>query len=56
MSGSSRGFGFVRFKDEKIAIKLITEVQITNIKGRKADLRSADLKTPDRPNHANNNR
>ena len=48
VSKSSRGFGFVRFYDDLIAQHLITEVQVTSIKGRRVDMRSADLKVPDK--------
>jgi RNA recognition motif-containing protein len=48
VSRSSRGFGFVKFFDESIALKLITQLQVITIKGRRVDMRTADLKTPDR--------
>ena len=48
ISKSSRGFGFVRFYDDEIAKKLICEVQITQISGRRCDMRTADLKMPDK--------
>ena len=50
---SSRGFGFVRFHDEKVAYKLITQIQVTHINGRRVDMRTADLKIPDRIAHIN---
>lgn len=40
----SRGFGFVTFYKDSIAKKLINEVQITEINGRKVDLRNAEPK------------
>lgn len=45
---SSRGFGFVRFFDESIAGDLIINKQVTMINGRRVDMRTADLKTPDK--------
>ena len=39
---SSRGFGFVKFVDYKIAEKLITKIQVTFINGRRVDMRTAD--------------
>ena len=48
ISKSSRGFGFVKFYDESIALYLITQMQVTSIKGRRVDMRSADLKSPDK--------
>jgi RNA recognition motif-containing protein len=47
-NGQSRGFGFVRFKDSGVAVHLITKVQVTTLKNRRVDLRSADLRVPDR--------
>ena len=41
---ASRGFGFVLFKDEKVAQHLINEVRHTNIFGRKVDIKSAEPK------------
>jgi hypothetical protein len=38
----------VRFYDEEIAKKLICQVQITQISGRRCDMRTADLKMPDK--------
>ena len=53
VSKSSRGFGFVRFYDESVAKDLICNVQVTTVKGRRVDLRSADLKQDNnRPNIA----
>lgn len=43
-TGQSKGFGFVTFQAEAIAKKLITEVRVTTINGRKVDLRTADPK------------
>jgi RNA recognition motif-containing protein len=43
-TGQSKGFGFVTFQSEAIAKKLITEVRVTTINGRKVDLRTADPK------------
>jgi len=38
----------VKFFDEQVAQKLITEVQVTMLKGRRVDMRTADLKMPDK--------
>lgn len=43
-SGQSKGFGFVTFQQETTAKKLIQEVRVTTINGRKVDLRTADPK------------
>jgi RNA recognition motif-containing protein len=43
-TGQSKGFGFVTFQSEAIAKKLITEIRVTTINGRKVDLRTADPK------------
>ena len=48
MSGSSRGFGFVTYVDERVAQKLINEIVHTRINGRQVDLRKADLKSTDK--------
>jgi len=40
-TGLSRGFGFVTFKEEVVAQDLIKNVQITEINGRKVDIKSA---------------
>jgi len=43
-TGLSRGFGFVTFKEEVVAQDLIKNVQITEINGRKVDIKSAEPK------------
>lgn len=48
VTGASRGFGFVTFYDENVARRLITEVQICTMAGRKVDLRTADPKSSER--------
>lgn len=48
-TGQSRGFGFVTFKDEAVAIDLIQNVVTTSIFGRKVDIKSAE------PKQANSN-
>ena len=45
-TGKSRGFGFVTFKDEGVAQKLIKEVTVTEINKRKIDIKKAEPKTP----------
>ena len=48
VSRQSRGFGFVTYVDEAVARKLINEISITEINGRKVDLRNAEPKTQDK--------
>jgi RNA recognition motif-containing protein len=43
-TGKSRGFGFVTFKDEAVAQKLIKEVTVTEINKRKIDIKTAEPK------------
>ena len=43
-SGASRGFGFVTMEDDRIAERLITDVQVTMMGNRKVDIRTADPK------------
>jgi RNA recognition motif-containing protein len=43
-TGQSRGFGFVTFKDEATAQDLIQNLHVTNINGRKVDIKSAEPK------------
>lgn len=43
-TGQSKGFGFVTFLKESVAKELIERVRVTNINGRKVDLRTADPK------------
>lgn len=43
-TGQSRGFGFVTFKDEAVAQDLIQNLHVTNIAGRKVDIKSAEPK------------
>ena len=43
-TGQSRGFGFVTFKEEAVAQRLILDVGTTNICGRKVDIKSAEPK------------
>jgi RNA recognition motif-containing protein len=43
-TGQSRGFGFVTFKDEDVAQNLINNIQVTTINGRKADIKTAEVK------------
>lgn len=38
----------MRFKDESVAKHVITKVQVTTLKGRRVDLRTADLKVADK--------
>jgi len=45
-TGKSRGFGFVTFKDESVAQKLVNEVTVTEINKRKIDIKKAEPKTP----------
>lgn len=40
----SRGFGFVRYHDDKVSVDLITIMQVVYLKGRRVDMRTADLK------------
>ncbi|TNV82114.1 hypothetical protein FGO68_gene16240 [Halteria grandinella] len=49
-SKASRGFGFVTFRDDKVASRLITEIQITQIGNRMVDIRTADPKGPQQQN------
>lgn len=44
VTGMSRGFGFVTYYKDSIAKNLINEMQVTEINGRKVDLRNADPK------------
>jgi len=44
-TGKSRGFGFVTFKDEKVAQNLIKNVTVTEINKRKIDIKKAEPKT-----------
>lgn len=41
---ASRGFGFITFYKDSVARKLINEVQVTQMNGRKVDVRSAEPK------------
>lgn len=43
-TGKSRGFGFVTFKEEAVAQKLINEVTVTEINKRKIDIKTAEPK------------
>jgi len=43
-TGQSRGFGFVTFKDEKVATNLVKKVTVTSINGRKVDIKKAEPK------------
>lgn len=52
-TGASRGFGFITFFDEKIARRLITEIQVTNMNGRKVDIRTAEPKVSEKIAHIN---
>jgi len=44
LTKSSRGFGFVRYKDPEVARYLITQIQVTKLNNRKIDLRTADMR------------
>jgi RNA recognition motif-containing protein len=43
-TGQSRGFGFITFKDEDVAIDLVENVRCTMIHGRQVDIKSAQPK------------
>ncbi|CDW71643.1 heterogeneous nuclear ribonucleoprotein [Stylonychia lemnae] len=43
-TGASKGFGFITYFDDRIAKKLITEVQVSVMNGRKVDIRTAEPK------------
>jgi RNA recognition motif-containing protein len=43
-TGQSRGFGFVTFKEEDVAQDLIHNIMVTTINGRKADIKTAEVK------------
>ena len=43
-TGKSRGFGFVTFRDEAVAQNLITNCMVTEIRGRRADIKTAEPK------------
>ena len=49
-TGQSKGFGFVTFQKESVAKELIERVRVTNINGRKVDLRTADPKDQSKQN------
>ena len=44
-TGKSRGFGFVTFRDESVAQNLITNIMVTEIRGRRADIKTAEPKS-----------
>ncbi len=52
-TNASRGFGFVTFHEEAVAQDLINNVHVTDMNGRKVDLRSAEPKLNDKPNLIN---
>ena len=43
-TGQSRGFGFITFKEEHIADDLVRNHQITEINGRREDIKKAVVK------------
>lgn len=43
-TGSSRGFGFVTFTDEQVAQSLIKNNPVTEINGRRVDIKKAEPK------------
>jgi cold-inducible RNA-binding protein len=43
-TGSSRGFGFVTFTDEQVAQNLIKNNPVTEINGRRVDIKKAEPK------------
>lgn len=43
-TGKSRGFGFVSFSDEKVANELVKHNPITEINGRRVDIKNAVVK------------
>jgi heterogeneous nuclear ribonucleoprotein A1/A3 len=43
-TGQSRGFGFITFKEEHIADDLVRNHQITEINGRRVDIKKAVVK------------
>jgi len=44
-TGNSRGFGFVTFEDENVAQNLIRNKQVTEINGRRVDIKKAEPKS-----------
>eukprot|EP00347_Sterkiella_histriomuscorum_P000067 403377312 len=43
-TGASRGFGFITYFDDRVSKRLITDIQVTNMNGRKVDIRTAEPK------------
>lgn len=52
-TGASRGFGFITYFDDKVAKKLITDIQVTTMNGRKVDIRTAEPKLSEKIAHIN---
>ena len=52
-NGQSRGFGFVTYKKDSVARRLILEIKETEILGKKVDLRIAEPKYSDKIAHIN---
>lgn len=52
-TGKSKGFGFVTYYKDTIVKKLITEIQVTTINGRKVDMRTAEPKLSEKITNIN---